>query len=183
MNGYLKIKTKLDNSDVDKGIIELEDKIKKLQEDNAQSSSEQNLLQNEIDKYDQLRQKASEYRQKIKELKAEKEAMFKANPSLAVTADTPEYAGIKSQIAEVQQKYAQVNKEIEKQAPKIDKISMKLDKVKSKQSQNNTKIQEYKQKIEQINLNKVQKRIRQCRKRNTNTNRKTRKNGNGSVWN
>lgn len=160
MNGYLKIKTKLDNSGIDKDTAELEKKIAKIQEDNAQSSSERNLLQNEIDNYDQLRQKANEYRQKIKELKIEKEAMFKANPSLAVTADTPEYARIKTQIAEMQQKYTQTNAEIEKQGPKIDKVAMKLDKIKSKQSQNNAKIEEYKQKIEQINLNKVQRRIR-----------------------
>ena len=42
MDGYLKIKTKIDNKDVDKGITELENKIKKLQEDNSKSSTEQN---------------------------------------------------------------------------------------------------------------------------------------------
>ena len=34
MNGYLKIKTKIDNNGIDKDINELENKIKKLQEDN-----------------------------------------------------------------------------------------------------------------------------------------------------
>ena len=34
--------------------------------------------------------------------------MFKANPTLAVSVDTPEYANIKEQIAQIQQKYTQV---------------------------------------------------------------------------
>lgn len=155
-DGYLKIKTKLDNKDIDKGISELENKIKKLQEDNEKSSTEQSSLQKEIDNYEQLQRKADEYKNKIKELKAEKEAMFKANTNLAVTADTPEYARIKAQIIDMQQKYAQSTAEIDKQAPKIEKIYSKLNKVKSKQNENNAKINIFKQKIEQINLKKVQ---------------------------
>ena len=45
MDGYLKNKTKIDNKDVDKGIVELENKIKKLQEDNSKASTEQSSLQ------------------------------------------------------------------------------------------------------------------------------------------
>lgn len=155
-DGYLKIKTKLDNSGVDKDINELENKIKKLQEDNQKSSTEQSSLQKEIDHFEELQKKADAYKNKIKELKAEKEAMFKENPNLAVTADTPEYAGIKAQITDMQQKYAQATAEIDKQAPKIEKVYAKLNKVKAKQTENNTKIGQFKQKIEQINLKKVQ---------------------------
>lgn len=183
MDGFLKIKTKLDNSGINKDTAELEKKIAKIQEDNAQSSSEQGILQQEIDDYEQLKQKANEYKQKIKDLKAEKEAMFKANPSLAVTADTPEYANVKAQITQMQQKYAQANMEVEKQAPKIEKVAMKLEKIKAKQSQNNAKIQEYKQKIEQINLDKVQRRTRQCGEKHTDTNRENRKDGDGNSRN
>lgn len=156
MDGYLKIKTKIDNKDVDKGITELENKIKKLQEDNSRSSQEQTSLQKEIDKYEQMCQEADKYKQKIKELELEKERIFKQNPNLAVSVDTPEYANIKAQIAEIQTKYAQATNEIDKQAPKIDKVYSKLSQVKAKQEENNQKISEYKQKIEQINLNKVQ---------------------------
>ncbi len=155
-DGYLKIKTKLDNKDIDKGVAELENKIKKLQEDNKKSSTEQSSLQKEIDNYEKLKQEADAYKNKIKELKTEKEAMFKANSNLAVTTDTPEYAGIKAQIIDMQQKYAQATAEIDKQAPKIEKVYTKLNKVKAKQTENNTKIGQFKQKIEQINLKKVQ---------------------------
>lgn len=156
MDGYLKIKTKIDNKDVDKGITELENKIKKLQEDNSNKSKEENNLQQEIDKYEQMCQEADKYKQKIKELELEKEKIFKQNPNLAVSVDTPQYANIKTQIAEIQTKYAQATNEIDKQAPKIDKVYSKLSQVKAKQEENNQKISEYKQKIEQINLNKVQ---------------------------
>lgn len=148
-DGSLRIKTRLDNSGLDKDTQALENKIKKLQTEISKNSLEQKGLEEEIQKFEQLTQEADEYKQKIKELKAEKGAMFKANPSLAVTADTPEYANIKAQIAEMQQKYAQANMELEKQTPKIEKVYTKLDKVKLKQEENNSKMREYKQKIEE----------------------------------
>ncbi len=156
MDGYLKIKTRLDNKDVDKGITELENKIKKLQEDTSKSSIEQSSLQKEIDNYEQLQQKADEYKNKIKELKAEKDIIFKTNPVLAFQGNMPEYENIKIQIDQMRQKYSQATAEIDKQSPKIEKVRAKLDKVKSKQAENNLKIEQFKQKIEQINLRKVQ---------------------------
>ena len=156
MDGYLKIKTKLDNKDVDKGITELENKIKKLQEDNSKSSLEQSSLQREIDSYEQLQQEADKYKNKIKELKVEKDTIFKANPALAFQGNMPEYESIKIQIDQMKQKYSQATAEIDKQSPKIEKVRAKLDKVKSKQTENNLKIEQFKQKIEQINLKKVQ---------------------------
>lgn len=156
MDGYVTIKTKLDNKEIDKDIAQLEGKIQKLQEENATSKNEQNSLQAEIDSYEELTRQADEYKQKIKELKAQRDLMVKENPSMAVQMDPPELANVKAQINEIQNKYANATKEIDKQAPKIDKLYSKLDKVKSKQSENNTKIAEYKQKIEQINTNKIQ---------------------------
>lgn len=148
-DGSLRIKTRLDNGDLDKDTQVLENKIKKLQTEISKNTLEQKGLEEEIQKFEQLTQEADEYKNKIKELQAEKEAMFKANPSLAVTADTPKYAGIKTQITEIQQKYNQTTNEIDKQSSKIDNIHAKLDKVKAKQEENNVKMREYKQKIEE----------------------------------
>lgn len=159
LDGYLKIKTKIDNKDVDKGITELENKIKKLQEDNSKSSTEQNSLQKELDNYQELQASADRYKQKIKELNKEKDIMFKNNPALAVSVDTPEYANIKSQILDMQQKYSQATAEIDKQAPKIEKVCAKLDKVKSKQTENNVKIQQFKDKIESIKADSIKNSI------------------------
>lgn len=159
MDGYLKIKTKIDNKDVDKGITELENKIKKLQEDNSKSSKEQNLLQKELDNYQELQASADRYKQKIKELNEEKNLMLKNSPALAVSVDTPEYANIKSQISDMQLKYSQATAEIDKQGPKIEKVCAKLDKVKLKQTENNAKIQQFKDKIEAIKTNNIKNSI------------------------
>lgn len=159
MDGYLKIKTKIDNSGVDKDISVLENKIKKLQENNSQNSQEQNSLQAEINQYEELTEKAEQYRQKIKKIEQERKNMLSLNPSLAVST-TPEYSKLVSQIDIMKQKYAGATAELDKQAPKVDKVYAKLDKVKAKQVENNAKISEYKQKIEQINIGKVQKRLR-----------------------
>lgn len=156
MDGYLKIKTKIDNKDLDKGIVELENKIKKLQESNAKSSQEQDSLNKEIANYEQLSQKAEEYKNKIKQLENEKKKMVSENPNLIVSS-TPELSNINSELDLIKQKYASATTELDKQAPKIDKVYAKLEKIKSKQTENNAKISEYKQKIEQINTNNIQK--------------------------
>lgn len=155
-DGYLKIKTKLDNSGIDKGVAELENKINKLEMSSTENSAEQEILQRELDQYEELKNKANSYKQKLKELKVEKEEIFKANPGLAVSAETAEYSNIKMQISDIQAKYKQINAEIDKQAPKIDKTAMKLEKLKAKQNENNAKISQFKEKIESIKLNKIQ---------------------------
>lgn len=158
-DGYLKIKTKLDNSGIDKDISELENKINKLETKNAEYSQQQSALEKELNDYDNLKQKANEYKQKLTELKTEKEAMFKANPSLAVTADTTEYANIKAQIGDMQVQYNKAIIELEKQAPAVDKVATKLEKAKAKQAENNTKIQQFKDKIESIRADKIVKQM------------------------
>lgn len=155
IDGYLKIKTKLDNNDIDKDVKELENKINKLQIKNTNYSEEQSTLENEIDNYEKLKQKASEYKQRLNELKSEKDAMVKATPSLITARDTPEYTNIKKQIADMQAQYSKVNAELDKQAPKIDKIAVKLGKVKAKQSESNAKIQQYKKEINSIKLDRI----------------------------
>lgn len=156
-DGYLKIKTKLDNSGIDKDISELENKINKLETKNAEYSQQQSALEKELNDYDNLKQKANEYKQKLTELKTEKEAMRKANPALAVTADTPEYANVKTQIGDMQMQYNKALIELEKQAPAVDKVATKLERVKAKQADNNTKITQFKNKIDAIKADKITK--------------------------
>lgn len=156
-DGYLKIKTKLDNSGIDKDISELENKINKLETKNAEYSQQQSALEKELNDYDNLKQKANEYKQKLTELKTEKEAMRKANPALAVTADTPEYANVKTQIGDMQMQYNKALIELEKQAPAVDKVATKLEKVKAKQADNNTKITQFKNRIDAIKADKITK--------------------------
>lgn len=155
-DGYLKIKTKIDNSEVPKGVKELEDKIKKAQVDNTNSSQEQRNLENEINAYERLKAQADSYNQKIKELNLEKNKMTQNNPGMAVSQDSAELTSIKAQIDSINQKYKQTVSEIDKQAPKMDRVHARLTKVKAKQTENNTKISEYKQKIESIKTQHIE---------------------------
>lgn len=158
MDGYLKIKTKIDNKEVDKQIKELENKMKKLQESNTQNAKQQEALETELRQYEDLTQKVKEYEQILKKLERNRKNMVKTNPQLAVSATpTPEYSNLKGQIEEMRQKYTSATKELEKQSPKIDKVYMKLEQVKAKQTENNAKITQFKQKIESVNTNNIQK--------------------------
>lgn len=161
MDGYLKIKTKIDNKDVDKGIEEIESKIKKLQTDNEKGSSEQKILQEEINRYEKLQQEADKYKQKISSLNKEKQAMFIKNGFNRALPDSemPNYIKVTSELENVRAKYSNINSEIDKQAPKIEKVYSKLDKIKTKQTENNTKIQQFKSKIESIKANNIKSSI------------------------
>lgn len=156
VSGYLQIKTRINNDEVDKGVKQLEDKIKKLQTDNSRNSQEQSNLENEITAYERLQQEADSYRQKLKELNVQKQEIQKQNPSMAVGQDSTELANIKAQITAINQEYSKAVAEIDKQAPKINNVYSKLDKVKAKQKENNTKISEYKQKIESIKAQHIE---------------------------
>lgn len=157
MDGYLKIKTKIDNSGVDKDISELENKIKKLQTDNSNKSQEANIMQREIDNYEKMQQKADEYKSKIDTLNKERQNMFSGNITRKLSDEQlPEYGRIVTELESVRNKYAQTTSEIDKQQPKIEKMYINLSKIKAKQSENNTKIAEYKSKIDQIKTDSIQ---------------------------
>lgn len=158
MDGYLKIKTKIDNNGVDKDIADLENKIKKLQESNAEASKEKSSLQAEINNYEKLSQKAEEYKQKIKTLNEEKAKMYLKNGISKGLSDSqlPQFNQITSELRRIEAEYQKTSAELDKQSPKIDKVYAKLDKVKAKQTENNEKIKEFNTKINQINTSKVQ---------------------------
>lgn len=152
MDGYLKIKTKLDNSGIDKDITELENKINKVQTDNLGLDKEATRLQEEINQYEKLCGEADKYKEKIKQLETERKNLKSGGLS---STNVPQYNSLTTAIDLTKQKYAQATLEIDKQASKIDKVYSKLNKIKAKQTENNAKIQQYKEKIESINADKV----------------------------
>ena len=156
LDGYLKIKTKLDNSGIDKDITELENKIKKTQTDNLGLDKEATGLQEEISQYEKLCNEADKYKEKIKQLEAERKTLTLGGLS---STNVPQYNSLTTNIDLMKQKYSQVTLEIDKQASKIDKVYSKLDRIKAKQTENNAKVQEFKNKIESIKINKVQNQI------------------------
>lgn len=156
MDGYLKIKTKIDNKDVDKGITELENKIKKAQTDNSELNKEATVLQEEINQYEKLCNEADNYKEKIKQLEGERKTLTVGGLK---STNVPKYNSITTEIDLMKQKYEQSTSEIDKQASKVDKVYAKLNKIKAKQTENNIKIQKFKDKIESININKVQNQV------------------------
>ena len=156
MDGYLKIKTKIDNKDVDKGITELENKMKKVQTDNLGLDKEATGLQEEINQYEKLCNEADNYKEKIKQLEGERKTLTVGGLK---STNVPKYNSITTEIDLMKQKYEQSTSEIDKQASKVDKVYAKLNKIKAKQTENNIKIQEFKDKIESININKVQNQV------------------------
>lgn len=151
-DGYLRIKTKLDNTDIDKDITELENKINKVQTDNLGLDKEATGLQEEINQYEKLCNEADKYKEEIKQLEAERKTLTLGGLS---STNVPQYNSLTTNIDSMKQKYAQATLELDKQASKIDKVYAKLNKIKAKQTENNAKIQQYKEKIESINVDKV----------------------------
>lgn len=154
-DGYLKIKTKLDNSGIDKDIIALEDKIKILENKNMSNRKEEKVLQDQINKYEELVAKADEYKTKISELQTMNGGKL--------TVSNP------AEMAQLQMALAEANQEIDRQSNGIGRVYSKLDRVKQKQQENNLKIQEYKAKIDQINTKNMEKGIDNVKSKLTST--------------
>lgn len=140
-DGYLKIKTKIDNSGVDKEIQNLENKIKRLQESNLDNFNQEKELQSKVDKYEELIKKVEDYKNKISELQTIKDG------NLVITNP--------SELAELQISLNEANTEIAKQESGMNKVYTKLKQIKQKQVENNQKISEYQKKIDQIETNKI----------------------------
>jgi hypothetical protein len=140
-DGYLKIKTKIDNSGVDKEIQNLENKIKRLQESNLDNFNQEKELQSKVDKYEELIRKVEDYKNKISELQTIKDG------NLVITNP--------SELAELQISLNEANTEIAKQESGMNKVYTKLKQIKQKQVENNQKISEYQKKIDQIETNKI----------------------------
>lgn len=154
-DGYLKIKTKLDNSGIDKDIIALEDKIKVLENKNMSNRKEEKVLQDQVNKYEELLAKANEYKTKISELQTMNGGKL--------TVSNP------AEMAQLQMALAEANQEIDRQSNGIGRVYSKLDRVKQKQQENNLKIQEYKAKIDQINTKNMEKGIDNVKSKLTST--------------
>ena len=154
-DGYLKIKTKLDNSGIDKDIIALEDKIKVLENKNMSNRKEEKVLQDQVNKYEELLAKADEYKTKISELQTMNGGKL--------TVSNP------AEMAQLQMALAEANQEIDRQSNGIGRVYSKLDRVKQKQQENNLKIQEYKAKIDQINTKNMEKGIDNVKSKLTST--------------
>ena len=137
-------------------ILELENKIKKTQTDNLGLDKEATGLQEEISQYEKLCNEADKYKEKIKQLEAERKTLTLGGLS---STNVPQYNSLTTNIDLMKQKYSQATIEIDKQASKIDKVYAKLNKIKAKQTENNAKVQEFKDKIESIKINKVQNQI------------------------
>lgn len=140
-DGYLKIKTKIDNSGVDKEIQNLENKIKRLQESNLDNFNQEKELQSKVDKYEELIRKVEEYKNKISKLQTIEDG------NLVITNP--------SELAELQISLNEANTEIAKQESGMNKVYTKLKQIKQKQVENNQKISEYQEKIDQIETNKI----------------------------
>ena len=159
MDGFITIGTKLETDKFDKQVAALEKKIKEEEEKKIKIDAEVTNLEEEIRNYDEARTKVMEYKQELKRLNEEKAQMLKADPSMAVAVDTPEYARVKQDIMDINNLITEEQAKIDKQGPAIDKVAMKLEEAKNKQSKINEKVDEFKQKIENVNLQKQQAEI------------------------
>ena len=145
-DGSLRIKTKIDNSGIDKDIINLENKIKKLQTDNSIYDKQKDVLQGQINSYEELCQKADKYRNKIKQMKSEIR-YYESNPIPAEKYF--KYQDLGKKLASTEIEYNKIAKQVDKQASKLENVYIKLEKIKNKQVENNGKIKEYNQKLQQ----------------------------------
>lgn len=145
-DGSLRISTKIDNSKIDRDIIQLENKIKKMQQNINKNNTQQKGLEQEINEYERLIQKADSYRNELKQLEIQRKSIL--NGGLR-ESERQNYDSIVNKISKAKEEQLKLNIEIDKQAPKINKSITKLEELKGKQEENNNKIAEYNRQLQE----------------------------------
>lgn len=151
-DGFLKIKTKIDNSEIDTDIKVLENKIKILEAKNKGLNAKKESYRPDMDLADELTSSAEKAKQKYLDIQKEMQKI-EQNNKFNPTASSA-WIKLNNQLPNVKAQYQLATQEAEKQANKVGKIAAQVDLLAAKQEENNIKIQHYKDKIESIKFNK-----------------------------
>ena len=145
MDGWITIGTKLDTKGLEKDLKNAERELQKYQKDSeklttqkAQIEVDMSNFEKEKVAYDELRNKASQYRQEIQRLTQERKAL--AVNGVVSAEKVPQYEAQSEKIREAKQELAQINELINKQANGIDKASLEYDEQKQKLAEINAQL-------------------------------------------
>lgn len=150
MDGYVILGTKLDNNDLKKGIKDAENMLKqydrnaeKLTKQKTSLEEKQTGLQEQINQYEQLTQKADEYHQQIRNLKASMNEMTSSAGGGIAPIFSEEYTAMADKLDVISLKEQEVVSQIDKLAPSVDKAYTAYDK-------NELKLQEINKELSDI---------------------------------
>ena len=172
-DGFLKIKTKIDNSEIDTDIKVLENKIKILEAKNKGINSKKESYRPDLDLADELTSSAEKAKQKYLDIQKEMRKI-EQNNKFNPTASSA-WIKLNDQLPSVKAQYQLATQEAEKQANKVGKIVAQVDLLTAKQEENNIKIQQYKDKIESIKFNKTAENLNEVSKKLNNVKTDTEK--------
>lgn len=145
MDGEITIGTTLSTDKFDRQIAQLEKKMKK--EENKDITIQANIsgLQQEIDRYEDLRKEVENYRDEISKLQAIKQGAKERGMPLRPSEFLPAYQ-------KAIDDYMRANGILQEQEAKINSIKNKVVELNAKHEEINSNISEYKQKIESIKM-------------------------------
>ncbi len=145
MDGEITIGTTLSTDKFDRQIAQLEKKMKK--EENKDITIQANIsgLQQEINRYEDLRKEVENYRNEISKLEAIKAGAKERGMPLRPSEFLPAYQDAKDS-------YMRANSILQEQEAKINSIKNRVIELNAKHEEINSNISEYKQKIESIKM-------------------------------
>lgn len=145
MDGWITIGTKLDTKGLEKDMKAAERELQKYQKDSEKLTTQKAQIEVDLSNfekekvaYDELRNKASQYRQEIQRLTQERKGL--SVNGMVSAEKVPEYEAQSQKIREAKQELAQINELIDKQANGIDKASFKYEEQKQKLAEINAQL-------------------------------------------
>lgn len=147
MDGEITIGTNLSTDKFDKQIASLEKKMKKEEKKDITIQAKISGLQQEIDRYEDLRKEVENYRNEISKLEAIKQGAKERGMPLRPSEFLPAYQKAKDD-------YMRANAILQEQEAKINSIKNRVAELNAKHEEINSNISEYKQEIEGIELQK-----------------------------
>lgn len=145
MDGEITIGTTLSTDKFDRQIAQLEKKMKKEESKDITIQANISSLQQEINRYEDLRKEVESYRNEISKLEAIKAGAKERGMQLRPSEFLPAYQDAKDN-------YVKANSILQEQEAKINSIKNRVVELNAKHEEINSNISEYKQKIESIKM-------------------------------
>lgn len=149
MDGWITIGTKLDTKGLEKDMKAAERELQKYQKDSEKLTTQKAQIEVDLSKlekekvaYDDLRNKASQYRQEMNRLAKERDSLYKpvVGGRAIFESDRPKYEQLSAKMQQVKQQYDIVNNEVKKNYDEVNKVSQKYDEQKAKLAEINAQL-------------------------------------------
>lgn len=163
--GWITIKTDLETDKFDKKYKRLEEDKAKLENKKIKIEADIETNEKELKNYDELKNKANEYKLKLQEIAEAKKQETLANPEQVITyGGTDKYKQLVQEEAEIRAELSNVNSELNTAEKTVDSTANKNEILKEKLAEINSQLQKNNEEMNKVKLEQHRAEVEKVKK-------------------